>query len=210
MSNSIQSQQTEDIGPSADMAEETRDQQTEKIGPNADVAGETSDQQTEKICPNADMAQETSDERPRFVFDETKRHTPVFYLTEIPDGVRLFYKQSAVNTNWQRQYADEMTDAILYNYTRWVAISSNSPTNAIQDIKANVAAEEEPPMPFLNSTVEEVYEFFKNHLRPADDDPNGYRHTFSYFTFLVVDADCIKSEPWQCVSAPACYTTCND
>ena len=91
MSNSIESQQTKDIGPSADIAEETRDQQTEKIGLNADMAEGTGDQQTDKIGPNADMAQETNDEQPRFVFDETKKHTPVFYLTEIPDGVRLFY-----------------------------------------------------------------------------------------------------------------------
>jgi len=98
-----------------------------------------------------------------------------------------------------------MLGGIVHDVTLWVPISSNSPTNVIQDIKANTAAEEDPPMPFLNTTVEEVYEFFKNHLRPADDDPRGFDHTFSYFTFLVVDADCIKSGPWQCVSAPACH-----
>lgn len=103
-----------------------------------------------------------------------------------------------------------MGDAIVHDVTPWVVISSNSPTNLVQEIKANIAAEEDPPMPFFNSTVEEVYEFFKNHLRPADDDPRGHLHTFSYFTFLVVDADCTNSEPWQCVSAPACYTTRND
>ena len=81
MSISIASEKKEDIGPSADMAEETSDRQTEKIGPNADVA------------------EETSDKQPRFVFDETKKHTPVFYLTEIPDGVRLFYRKSAINAN---------------------------------------------------------------------------------------------------------------
>ena len=54
-------------------------------------------------------------------------------------------------------------------------------------------------MPFLNSTVEEVYEFFKNHLRPKDDDPQGCFHTFSYFSFLAVDADCVKSKPYQCI-----------
>ncbi len=98
-----------------------------------------------------------------------------------------------------------MHGGIVHDVTPWVAISSNSPTNVIQDMKANTAAEEDAPMPFLNSTVEEVYEFFKNHLRPVDDDPLGFCHTFSYFTFLVVDSDCIKSEPWQCVSAPACH-----
>lgn len=102
-----------------------------------------------------------------------------------------------------------MENANPHNATSWVAISSNSHTNVIQDIEANLAAEENIPMPFLNSTLEEVYEFFKNHLRPADDDPHGWRHIFTYFTFLVVDADCVKSEPSQCVSYPACYTTRN-
>lgn len=74
MSFKIESQQTEDIVPSADMAEETSDQQTEKIG------------------PIADMAQEISDEQPGFVFDETKRYHPLFYLTDISDGVRLFFR----------------------------------------------------------------------------------------------------------------------
>lgn len=97
-----------------------------------------------------------------------------------------------------------MHSSIVHYVSPWVAISSNSPTNVIQDIQAHTAAKEDTPMPFLNSTVEEVYEFFKNHLRPVDDDPRGIYHTFSYFTFLVVDADCIKSEPWQCVSDPAC------
>ena len=79
MSISNESQQTEDIVLGADMAEETRDQQTEKIG------------------PNADMAQETSDEDPGFVFDETKRHYPVFYLADIPDGVRLFLRSKVLS-----------------------------------------------------------------------------------------------------------------
>lgn len=94
-----------------------------------------------------------------------------------------------------------MYTGILHGPTPWVAISSNSPTNAIEEIRANLAnltnlaEDEESPRPFLNSTVEEAYEFFKNHLRPADDAPRGSWQTFSYFTFLAVDADCIKSEP---------------
>ena len=100
-----------------------------------------------------------------------------------------------------------MYSGIVHGITAWVAISSNSPTNVIEDLKAHNNAEGALPKPFLNSTVEEVYEFFKNHLRPADDDPRGFNHTFSYFTFLAVDADCVKSEPWQCVSAlPIMYT----
>ena len=92
-----------------------------------------------------------------------------------------------------------MYTAAVHGDTFYIAISSNSPTNVIEDLKKNTESEEDPPMPFLNSTVEEVYEFFKNHLRPRDDDPRGYHHTFSYFTFLAIDEDCIKSEPYECI-----------
>ena len=87
-------------------------------------------------------------------------------------------------------------------YTIWVDINSNSSTNLIQEIKAN-AATAVSPTPFSDSTVNQVYDFFKAHLRPADDDPRGIYHTFTYFTFLVVDAECLESDPWQCVSAPS-------
>ena len=48
----------------------------------------------EEIGPSADMAQEdldeeTSGEELDFIFDETKQYYPLFYLTEIPAGVRL-------------------------------------------------------------------------------------------------------------------------
>lgn len=87
--------------------------------------------------------------------------------------------------------------------TSWIAISSDSPTTLLRDIKANIAAAatgEKLPTPFLTSTVEEVYEFFKNHVRPADDDPQGKHHSFTYFTFLVIDDECVESEPWQIVN----------
>ena len=69
-------------------------------------------------------------------------------------------------------------------YTQRFDITSNSPTNVIQEIKANTgAALDILPMPFSDSTVDQVYDFFKNHLRPADDDPRGSFHTSTYFTF---------------------------
>ena len=54
-------------------------------------------QQTEEIDPSADMAQDDLDEEirseePDFVFDEKKTHYPMFFLTKIPAGVRLFLR----------------------------------------------------------------------------------------------------------------------
>ncbi len=53
--------------------------------------------QKEEIDPSADIAQdeqdeETSHEQPGFVFDEKEKYYPVFYLTDIPAGVRLFLR----------------------------------------------------------------------------------------------------------------------
>ena len=54
-------------------------------------------QQEKEIDPSADMAQddpneEASGEEPDFVFDEKKTHYPMFFLTKIPAGVRLFLR----------------------------------------------------------------------------------------------------------------------
>lgn len=58
-------------------------------------------QQKEEMDPSADMAQddqdeETSDEQPGFVFDETEKHCPVFFLTDIPTGVRLSLRSNVL------------------------------------------------------------------------------------------------------------------
>lgn len=50
--------------------------------------------QQEEIDPSAEIAQdnldeEASDEDPGFAFDEKENCYPLFYLTEIPAGVRL-------------------------------------------------------------------------------------------------------------------------
>ena len=67
------------------------------MGPSEGMAEETSDRQTDEIDPNADMAQETSDEKLGWVFDETQKHYPVFYLTDIPDNVRLFLRSKVLS-----------------------------------------------------------------------------------------------------------------
>lgn len=91
------------------------------------------------------------------------------------------------------------------HYPAWIEITSNSLTNVIDEIAAKVLVALPAGSiytPFAGSTVDQVYDFFKNHLRPADDDPHGYFQAFTYFTFLVIDAECLESDPWQCVSAP--------
>ena len=99
------------------------------------------------------------------------------------------------------QYWEEMNNVHVDVETGWIVMSSDSTTNLVEEIKANIASERSPN-PFRNSSIEEVYDFFKNHVRPADDDPLGYVHTFTYFTFLVIDAECVKAEPFECVSFP--------
>lgn len=47
-------------------------------------------QQKEEIDPSADLAQDDLDEETDFVFDEKQTHYPMFFLTNIPAGVRLF------------------------------------------------------------------------------------------------------------------------
>ena len=51
--------------------------------------------------------------------------------------------------------------------------------------------------PFLGCTVDEVYDYFKTHLRPADDSTGGEFCTA--FAFLVVDEACVKARPRQCI-----------
>ena len=50
---------------------------------------------------------------------------------------------------------------------------------------------------FIGWTVEDIYAFFKSHLRPPQDDLTG--SFFSNFTFVVVDQVCVSSRRWQCI-----------
>lgn len=63
---------------------------------------------------------------------------------------------------------------------------------------------DEPPLcEFADCTIDEVYDFYKRHLRPADD-REAHPH-FSAFTFAVVDEECLRAEPQQlivCSDAP--------
>lgn len=63
--------------------------------------------------------------------------------------------------------------------------------------------DEPPNYEFLNQTVSQVYDFYKSHLRPADNSTD--RPHFTAFTFAVVDEECLRSEPQRlliCSDAP--------
>lgn len=47
------------------------------------------------------------------------------------------------------------------------------------------------PTPFLDSTIPQVYAFFKKYLRRPDDKDYGL-HSFTHFTFLAVDVECVQ------------------
>lgn len=51
--------------------------------------------------------------------------------------------------------------------------------------------------PFLKYTIDEVYPFFKNHLRPADDILKN--EPYAYFVFIVIDDACLTAETYECI-----------
>ena len=50
---------------------------------------------------------------------------------------------------------------------------------------------------FTNYTIDQVYDFWKQNLRAAND-AEGPQH-FSAFTFVMIDEACLRSEPLQCI-----------
>lgn len=63
--------------------------------------------------------------------------------------------------------------------------------------------DEPPSCEFRNHTIDQIYDYYKRHLRPADD-AEGSRH-FSAFTFAAIDEACLRSDPQQlvlCSDAP--------
>ncbi|KAL8947808.1 MAG: hypothetical protein Q9222_005947 [Ikaeria aurantiellina] len=79
----------------------------------------------------------------------------------------------------------------------WYRIDPKDPdltTNVLQDAKS---IEAPTSTEFAGSTIEDAYDYFKAHLRPADDAITGM--PFSSFCFLVVDEACLASQPWECI-----------
>lgn len=52
------------------------------------------------------------------------------------------------------------------------------------------------PQAFFGSTIDDVYGFFKHHLRPESD--NTARDPLTSFTFVAIDVDCINASPLEC------------
>lgn len=66
----------------------------------------------------------------------------------------------------------------------------------LAEIKANTGRL--TPTPFLGCTVDQVYDFYKKYLRPAEDYSGPGMH-FTSFTLVIVDAECVQSRPRQCI-----------
>ncbi|MCJ1389847.1 hypothetical protein MMC18_002704 [Xylographa bjoerkii] len=142
----------------------------------------TRDESEQEEQTGVDMLRDPSQsdsKQDKFCFDDNETYFPVFCLTEVPD-----------------KYFDEFNKYIT-DATPWINISSDHPNRALEEIRADVTSEESSPIPFLGSTIEQVYDFFKNHLRPAGES-TAVEH-FTYFTFIVIDADCIRSKPLECI-----------
>ncbi len=82
-----------------------------------------------------------------------------------------------------------------------ICYDSLSRDSVIESIERNL--DKEGPWPFIGRTIEEVYDFHKKYLRAADDSRNV--DPFTYFTFLIIDDECVNSDPphyMVCCDAP--------
>ena len=79
----------------------------------------------------------------------------------------------------------------------WVEVTSNNGETVIEEIKTDDDDDGPSNMPFLNCTVEEIYEFYKENLRPKDD--STAHDPINAFTFIVVDEACFRADPKECI-----------
>lgn len=72
-------------------------------------------------------------------------------------------------------------------------IGSDAPDRdtSIEDTFAGIES------PFIDSSVEEVYEIFKKTISTADD--IAMERPFTHFTCVMIDQECIYSNPYQCI-----------
>lgn len=123
-------------------------------------------------------------------FDDKETYHPLFYLADPPKevGHHLTLSRPPPSTD-AFQYLDALQS--LEPDAPWLAISSSahSLTQLLSEIKSHLS--ESQPMPFLNSTVPEIYSFFDSHLRRPSDSKGS--HHFTDFTFLAVDSECFRS-----------------
>ncbi|MCJ1390831.1 hypothetical protein MMC18_003692 [Xylographa bjoerkii] len=107
---------------------------------------------------------------------------PVFCLTEV-----------------SAEYFDEFSKYAYDDGTRWQEITTTDPARIFAKLRGTLGPPDEDyrPSPFLNASVDDIYAFYKERLRPIDD--NTERDVFTSFTFLAVDAACLRSSPPQCI-----------
>ena len=85
------------------------------------------------------------------------------------------------------------------NYLEMVSTTVKSfddakqPSIKTSDMKGNP----QPVTNFSTYSLDQIYDFWKQNLRAADD-AEGPQH-FSAFTFVVIDKACLRSEPLQCI-----------
>lgn len=88
---------------------------------------------------------------------------------------------------------------LVISFKNWTI---NDPDKMLAERIANLTLKA-GPTPFLGCTVDKVYDFYKAHLRPLDD--NTSLKYFTHFVFLAIDEECVQSTPRQiilCCDAP--------
>lgn len=91
------------------------------------------------------------------------------------------------------KYWDEF--ARYFNDEDWVGVQ---PSFVGGEFSTNAAEHSSPePLSFVDFSIDEIYEFHIEHIRRPDNS-NGIR-PFTYFTFLVIDSECVNSSPKECI-----------
>ena len=93
------------------------------------------------------------------------------------------------------QYFDDFYDHAYEHGIAWIEITSNNLHDVLKNLRADPG--NSGPYPFLNRTVDEVYDIYKTHIRPADD--SSGRQFITNYTFIVIDQECMQSNPKQCI-----------
>lgn len=78
-------------------------------------------------------------------------------------------------------------------------MTCNNPNRVLEHLKESEAKMRNDicgQTPFLNNSVDQIYDFYKHHLRTLNTATRDY---FTNFTFFVIDKFCVQSNPKQCV-----------
>ncbi|KAL8647407.1 MAG: hypothetical protein Q9210_005578 [Variospora velana] len=88
-------------------------------------------------------------------------------------------------------------DSYTSDIFSWAEILTSDPGNARDPIQDPASLAFSGAATFRAFTLDELYEFHKAYLRPADNLVTDHR--YSYFGFIVIDESCLVSEPWECI-----------